>query len=186
VLRSWQGHSIPLSFHPTVRPLAVDRLQNPVLLLPLQHALQCPFQAVCPSATDMLLVPLCGLAVWQVGSALLELGVEPKDRVGVFGANCPEWMLAMQVRSPSGPCAVVQLCSESTSFVQNSTGAASSPGNGHPSCSLLIVPGHAACSCWPSESGSHPCCIVVDIVVSRGEELPLYTMLHLCCPSLSL
>jgi long-subunit acyl-CoA synthetase (AMP-forming) len=32
----------------------------------------------------------------QVGSAYLHLGLQPKDRVGVFGANCPEWMLAMQ------------------------------------------------------------------------------------------
>lgn len=34
--------------------------------------------------------------VLQVGSALLDLGVKPKDRVGVIGANCPEWMLTMQ------------------------------------------------------------------------------------------
>jgi hypothetical protein len=34
--------------------------------------------------------------VLQVGSAFLTLGLQPKDRVGVFGANSPEWMLAMQ------------------------------------------------------------------------------------------
>jgi hypothetical protein len=27
---------------------------------------------------------------------LLDLGAKPKDRVGVIGANCPEWMLTMQ------------------------------------------------------------------------------------------
>lgn len=43
---------------------------------------------VCPS-------PLLYL---QVGSALVELGLERNERVGVFGANCPEWMLTMQVR----------------------------------------------------------------------------------------
>lgn len=36
------------------------------------------------------------VSVLQVGSALLDLGVKPKDRVGVIGANCPEWMLTMQ------------------------------------------------------------------------------------------
>lgn len=36
------------------------------------------------------------LLVLQAGSALLDLGVKPKDRVGVIGANCPEWMLTMQ------------------------------------------------------------------------------------------
>eukprot|EP00879_Flechtneria_rotunda_P001890 GHRR01002062.1.p1 GENE.GHRR01002062.1~~GHRR01002062.1.p1 ORF type:complete len:668 (+),score=222.63 GHRR01002062.1:317-2320(+) len=32
----------------------------------------------------------------QVGSAFLDLGLKPKDRLGVFGPNCVEWMLAMQ------------------------------------------------------------------------------------------
>lgn len=35
-----------------------------------------------------------------VASALRALGVQPQQRVGVFGANCPEWMVAMQVRLP--------------------------------------------------------------------------------------
>lgn len=39
---------------------------------------------------------LLSLLCCQVGSAYLTLGLKPKDRVGVFGANCPEWMLAMQ------------------------------------------------------------------------------------------
>ncbi|GLC41297.1 hypothetical protein PLESTB_001078100 [Pleodorina starrii] len=34
--------------------------------------------------------------VVQVASALRALGVEPSQRVGVFGVNCPEWMIAMQ------------------------------------------------------------------------------------------
>ncbi|GFR48302.1 hypothetical protein Agub_g10182 [Astrephomene gubernaculifera] len=34
--------------------------------------------------------------VSHVASALRALGVEPSQRVGVFGANCPEWMVAMQ------------------------------------------------------------------------------------------
>ena len=37
--------------------------------------------------------------VANVASALRALGVNPAQRVGVFGANCPEWMVAMQVRS---------------------------------------------------------------------------------------
>ena len=35
--------------------------------------------------------------VVNVASALRSLGVEPQQRVGVFGANSPEWMTAMQV-----------------------------------------------------------------------------------------
>ncbi|KAG2439883.1 hypothetical protein HYH02_010513 [Chlamydomonas schloesseri] len=34
--------------------------------------------------------------VANVASALRALGVNPAQRVGVFGANCPEWMVAMQ------------------------------------------------------------------------------------------
>ncbi|CAD7700609.1 unnamed protein product [Ostreobium quekettii] len=34
--------------------------------------------------------------VAAVGSALKELGIAAGAKVGVFGANCPEWMLAMQ------------------------------------------------------------------------------------------
>jgi long-chain acyl-CoA synthetase len=37
--------------------------------------------------------------VIHVASALRTLGVEPGQRVGVFGANCPEWMTAMQVNA---------------------------------------------------------------------------------------
>ncbi|GAB4815489.1 hypothetical protein N2152v2_002535 [Parachlorella kessleri] len=32
----------------------------------------------------------------RVGSALVRVGMRPGDRACVFGANCPEWMLAMQ------------------------------------------------------------------------------------------
>eukprot|EP00878_Enallax_costatus_P005018 GHUV01005278.1.p1 GENE.GHUV01005278.1~~GHUV01005278.1.p1 ORF type:complete len:528 (+),score=95.01 GHUV01005278.1:432-2015(+) len=32
----------------------------------------------------------------KVGSAFLELGLKPKDRLGVFGPNCVEWMMSMQ------------------------------------------------------------------------------------------
>lgn len=34
--------------------------------------------------------------VAAVGSALADVGLEPHGRVGVYGANCPEWMIAMQ------------------------------------------------------------------------------------------
>lgn len=44
----------------------------------------------------------------QVGSAFLQAGLRPKERVGVLGANCPEWMLAMQVRI--GVCGCVCVC----------------------------------------------------------------------------
>ena len=32
-----------------------------------------------------------------LGSALVAVGLQPHGRVGVYGANSPEWMLAMQV-----------------------------------------------------------------------------------------
>ena len=38
------------------------------------------------------------IAVTHVGSALRAVGVGKEGRVGVFGANCPEWMIALQVR----------------------------------------------------------------------------------------
>jgi long-chain acyl-CoA synthetase len=36
--------------------------------------------------------------VSKLASGLRAIGVAPKNRVGVLGANCPEWMIAMQVR----------------------------------------------------------------------------------------
>jgi long-chain acyl-CoA synthetase len=33
----------------------------------------------------------------EIGSALVKVGLEPHGRVGVYGANSPEWMIAMQV-----------------------------------------------------------------------------------------
>lgn len=38
-----------------------------------------------------------GSLVANVGSALKAVGVNQQARVGVFGANCPEWMVSMQV-----------------------------------------------------------------------------------------
>lgn len=32
-----------------------------------------------------------------IASCLANLGLSRQDRVGVYGANCPEWMIAMQV-----------------------------------------------------------------------------------------
>ncbi|CAN6340499.1 unnamed protein product [Urochloa humidicola] len=34
--------------------------------------------------------------VLQVGSALQELGVQPGSRIGIYGTNCPQWIVAMQ------------------------------------------------------------------------------------------
>lgn len=39
-----------------------------------------------------------------VGSALTKVGLAPHGRVGVYGANSPEWMVAMQV---GGGCRVL-------------------------------------------------------------------------------
>lgn len=39
------------------------------------------------------------LIILQVGSAFLDLGLKPRDRLGVFGPNCVEWMISMQVRT---------------------------------------------------------------------------------------
>lgn len=38
-----------------------------------------------------------GELVAQVASYLAKLGLKAEDRVGVYGANCEEWMIAMQV-----------------------------------------------------------------------------------------
>ena len=35
--------------------------------------------------------------VANIGSAMRHVGVNEQGRVGVFGANCPEWMIALQV-----------------------------------------------------------------------------------------
>ena len=38
-----------------------------------------------------------GAKVDAIASALTHVGLQPKGRVGIFGANSPEWMIAMQV-----------------------------------------------------------------------------------------
>ncbi|KAL8158935.1 hypothetical protein V2J09_000472 [Rumex salicifolius] len=38
--------------------------------------------------------------VLSIGSALRECGAEPGARVGIYGANCPQWVAAMEVLSP--------------------------------------------------------------------------------------
>lgn len=43
---------------------------------------------------SVLAVRLCVCV--QVGSAFLDVGLKPRDRVGVIGSNCPEWMITMQ------------------------------------------------------------------------------------------
>jgi hypothetical protein len=45
-----------------------------------------------------------GAAVSQIASALSSLGLAKADRVGVYGANCCEWMIAMQVRRKAPNC----------------------------------------------------------------------------------
>ncbi|KAF3340507.1 long chain acyl-CoA synthetase 1 isoform X2 [Carex littledalei] len=34
--------------------------------------------------------------VLQIGSALRQLGVQPGSRIGIYGTNCPQWVIAMQ------------------------------------------------------------------------------------------
>ncbi|KAJ7525288.1 hypothetical protein O6H91_17G044000 [Diphasiastrum complanatum] len=34
--------------------------------------------------------------VLQIGSAMRAVGMEPRDRCGVYGANCPEWMMTLE------------------------------------------------------------------------------------------
>lgn len=35
-------------------------------------------------------------AAAAIGSAMADVGLKPHDRVGIYGVNCPEWMIAMQ------------------------------------------------------------------------------------------
>lgn len=45
-----------------------------------------------------------GTQVRNIGSAMQAVGVKPHHRAGVFGANSPEWMIALQVVRPSRIC----------------------------------------------------------------------------------
>lgn len=38
-----------------------------------------------------------GKKVDDIGSAMASKGIQAKSAVGVYGANCPEWMVTMQV-----------------------------------------------------------------------------------------
>jgi long-subunit acyl-CoA synthetase (AMP-forming) len=43
-------------------------------------------------------------AVVDAAGALAAAGLKKGARVGVYGANCPEWMIAMQVILNGGVC----------------------------------------------------------------------------------
>ncbi|CAO2144450.1 unnamed protein product [Urochloa humidicola] len=44
--------------------------------------------------------------VMRIGSAIRSLGVEPGAHCGIYGANCPEWVMAMQACNSQGICYV--------------------------------------------------------------------------------
>lgn len=58
---------------------------------------------VCPSRWLFVPTPPAALRpvlqVAAIGSAMVKVGLGPHARVGVYGANSPEWMIAMQVCS---------------------------------------------------------------------------------------
>ncbi|XP_013623403.1 PREDICTED: long chain acyl-CoA synthetase 1 isoform X5 [Brassica oleracea var. oleracea] len=43
--------------------------------------------------------------VLQIGSAIRALGAEPGCRVGIYGVNCPQWIIAMELLEPNCKCA---------------------------------------------------------------------------------
>lgn len=45
--------------------------------------------------------------VADIGAALVKVGLKPHGRVGVYGANSPEWMIAMQVGAGCTACLLV-------------------------------------------------------------------------------
>lgn len=70
------------------------------------------------------------LQVAAIGSAMVKVGLGPHARVGVYGANSPQWMIAMQVRSKlpgfwvaaagaGGAAAGSRLCRSHCGNVQN-------------------------------------------------------------------
>ncbi|KAF5774757.1 putative long-chain-fatty-acid--CoA ligase [Helianthus annuus] len=40
--------------------------------------------------------------VIHVGNAIRSCGVEPEGRCGIYGANCAEWVISMEVIYPTG------------------------------------------------------------------------------------
>jgi long-subunit acyl-CoA synthetase (AMP-forming) len=45
--------------------------------------------------------------VAAAASAYAALGLQAGDKVGICGANCPEWMMAMQVSGAQGPARII-------------------------------------------------------------------------------
>lgn len=62
-----------------------------------------------------------GAKVKDIASAIRSVGVKPQQRVGIYAANCPEWMITMQVSadarqtrrlaSAAAPAVVTHPCS---------------------------------------------------------------------------
>lgn len=55
-----------------------------------------------PGAYQWLTYDETNAKVQAIASGLAGLGLAANDRVGVYGVNCCEWMIAMQVRQQLG------------------------------------------------------------------------------------
>lgn len=75
-----------LKLQDAAQPVAAAAAAAWCLLLPPPHCTNQP--SLCPAQTQ----------VAAIGSAMVKSGLLPHGRVGVYGANSPEWMMAMQVR----------------------------------------------------------------------------------------
>lgn len=75
-----------------------DNWRTSVEQYPDNHALG----RVVDGAYSWLTYKEAGEQADAIGSAMVAAGVEPHGRCGIYGANSPEWMIAMQVGAGSG------------------------------------------------------------------------------------
>lgn len=81
-----------------------------VATYPQNHCLGCRDPAAGDEAPfHWLSYEEVNIKVEAIGSSLAAVGMDPKSRVGIFSANCPEWMITMQVplvysMDPSSSC----------------------------------------------------------------------------------
>ena len=98
-LVAWAGNAhLPLNSTPCQRDEFRAFCACQHYTLNAVHVSPSPSRIACHRRADAV----CQVAakVADIASAFKVVGLKPKGRVGIFGGNCPEWMISMQVRHP--------------------------------------------------------------------------------------
>ena len=122
-----------------------------------------------------------------IGSAMVGLGLKRKDRVGVYGPNCPEWMVVMQAVNRQGMHCVPlydTLGANAVEFILNHSESKIAFVSADKLPKLVSAlpkcPGLKTVVYWGEPGSGEPAaveglgieCISLDVAIGRGQQQP--------------